>query len=367
MPHFKNIAIIFSLTLLLLISTKTNSTPVKNEDPNNTLNHPVTLNLLVKKKNNTSKRLILPIVQIGSKRFKLNTTFDTGSQGLVLNASRVLPAEMITQDGITMNGQSSITINGIRITDIQDSCAYGAIKEKKRRYFGQIAYATVTLGDESNNVTTREMPFLLVYKGIVIFTQQPAKVDPVNDGICGVLSSYVSNDDNATSRKQLKSPFDYVSYSGDLNAGIELDPINDYIYGNVKDGMYPVPMLKIGITDRMESGLHIYEQKRLKNGSYSSTATTDVQCNGLAIKTNVLFDTGTPGCTYLYNPAFTSVSDVQPGTEMQFNLKDFSYKYYVDARHKTVSGPGNRTILPLVFFNDHHYLLDYQNHLICFL
>lgn len=274
---------------------------------------------------------------------------------------------MITNDGIMMNGQSSITVNGIRITDIKDSCSYGAIKEKKRRYFGQIAYAAITLGDEFNHVTTREMPFLLVYKGVVIFTQQPAKVDPVNDGICGVYSSYVSNDDNATARKQLKSPFDYINYSGDLHAGIELNPINDYIYGSVRDGIYPAPMLKVGITDAMERGFYTYEQSKLKNGSYSSTAATDVQCNGMAIKTNVLFDTGTPGCTYLYNPAFTSVSDVQSNTEMRFSVKDFSYKYYVDAQHKTVSGPGNRTILPLVFFNDHHYLLDYQNHLICFL
>lgn len=358
---------------LLFINLQAKAAPVDHPaDPDNTdmptvVARPFTLSLLVTKKNGASNRLVMPIQKIGSKQVNVKVVFDSGSEGLILDAFKVLPSDMITPEGIAMNGHDSFVVNGIRITSIKDSTTFGALKEKKRLYFGQIAYAKVIIGDDFDHLITREMPFLLVYKGFVPFTGKPAKLDPVLDGICGVYSGYVSFNDNAMARKELKSPFDYVNYADNLHAGFALNPIHEFVSSDANDGTYPVPMLKVGLTANMESRLHIYEQQKNRNGTYSPLAWATITLNDQSLRSAVLLDTGTPSNTFIFNTIFNSESDVNEGSNVKFGFPDFSYDYTVDKHHKTISGPGTRSVLPIGFFDEHTLLLDYQSHKICFL
>src|SRR3954469_4268135 len=63
----------------------------------------------------TSKRLFIPVTKVGTQAVTYYTVFDTGSSGLSLDATGIIPASMITSNGIQVTGDS-VNVNGITIT-----------------------------------------------------------------------------------------------------------------------------------------------------------------------------------------------------------------------------------------------------------
>lgn len=340
-----------------------------------TINQPVDLNLLMVNDDGYLKRLLMTITQVGSKPVSLKTVFDTGSEGMVLNASAVLPAEMITPNGIDLKGQSSLTINGITITNVKDSTSYGE-PPSTRKYYGQIAYTTLVLGDNTSNITTKNMPIFLVYSGTKVATgaNAPLDPDPMVDGICGVNNMSTFNGDVITKRSQIKGPFSYLDYGPGVDAGISLDAINDADNVNLVSQsanriIYSAPLLEVGIGGGSESE-YIMQQQRLSTDG--STLIPQVHgriyFGGEQFDGAVLFDTGTSFGESISDPV-TNAPDtyvLDNNTPVSFSTKEgFSYRYATDQKAYATkivpnhSGKLGRSIWGLPFFNDHYFLLDY--------
>src|SRR5580693_9400198 len=61
-----------------------------------------------------NKRVFIPITKIGTQTVNYYSVFDTGSAGMTMDATGLLPASMITSSGITITpGADSVTVNGI--------------------------------------------------------------------------------------------------------------------------------------------------------------------------------------------------------------------------------------------------------------
>lgn len=332
---------------------------------------PVSINLLFRRKQSYINRLFMPIMKIGSKRVNIKTVFDTGSEGLILDAHSLLPSRMITDNGIFLNGQNSFFIDGITVTSIKDSASYGMTSGKGRKYFGQIAYSTITIGDQSGNLVTRKMPFLLIYRGINETTGKAASVDPSVDGIFGVSSSYSSNDDIASKRKQIKSPFAYLNYSQGINSGFQLDPLSTSDKSNIYsgDGVYTAPILKVGLTEEMELNYYQTKQGQRRNGNYFATISGEVVWGDNKIKTTILFDTGTPRGAKIVDRSISRSSVISTAEPVKFEtVSGFNYDYIADSKqHITTLVPfkkTDRSVVGLNFFENNFFFSDYTNHTI---
>jgi len=313
----------------------------------------------------------MPIMKIGSKRVNIKTVFDTGSEGLILDAKSLLPSRMITDKGILLNGQSSFTVNGITITSIKDSASYGMTSGKGRKYFGQIAYSTITIGDQSGNLVTRKMPFLLIYKGINEATGKAATVDPSVDGIFGVSSSYSSDDDLAAKRKEIKSPFAYLNYSDGIYSGFQLEPLSTSDKSNSYsgDGVYTAPILKVGLTEEMEQNYFKTKQNLRKNGHYFASVSGQVVWGDNKIRTTILFDTGTPRGAKIVDRGISKTYTISTTEPVKFEtVSGFNYNYITDSQqHITTLVPlkkANRSVVGLNFFENNYFFSDYTNHTI---
>ncbi|SEW53379.1 hypothetical protein [Chitinophaga arvensicola] len=345
--------------------------------PLNVITQPVTLNLLMVNDGGYVKRLLMPITQIGSKTVNLKTVFDTGSEGMVLNAGAVLPQEMITQNGIDLKGQTSLTIDGITITNARDSTSYGE-PPYTRKYYGQIAYATMVLGDDAGNVTTREMSVFLVYNGIKTATGKhaPLDPDPMVDGICGVNNQVISNADRVASRSQMKGPFSYLDYGAGVNAGMSLSALNaiqnaDVINQSGSRIIYSAPLLQVGIDPGSETDYIMQQQGSAANGAaFSPQVHGTIYADGDQFAGAILFDTGTATGGSISDPDTPSPDPYVLDSNMPvyFSTNEgFSYQFNTDKNEYRMrivpnqSGKLGRSILGLEFFTNHYFLLDYTS------
>src|ERR1700743_1768956 len=98
--------------------------------------------------------------------------FDTGSGGLVLDAQGILPSSMITSTGFTFSGDSTV-VDGITIYNQKSTIEYGDDANTTDKVYGNLAYASVTLGDENGNLVIKRLPFFLYYKAIHGANNQP--------------------------------------------------------------------------------------------------------------------------------------------------------------------------------------------------
>src|SRR5579872_5086190 len=85
------------------------------------------------------KELITVVSQIGTKPVNYDLIFDTGSGGMVIDGSDLLPASMITSAGITFTGDSTI-VNGVTITSQTSIVEYGADANTIDKVYGNLAY-----------------------------------------------------------------------------------------------------------------------------------------------------------------------------------------------------------------------------------
>src|SRR5437764_682807 len=79
------------------------------------------------------KRIFIPISKIGTKSVTYYSVFDTGSTGMTIDATDLLPASMITNSGITVAGDS-VVVNGITVTSQTSVIAYGNAQSEIQEY-----------------------------------------------------------------------------------------------------------------------------------------------------------------------------------------------------------------------------------------
>lgn len=329
---------------------------------------PVRINLMPGQNRKTlGRRLYLPIRYIGTAKVKLKVVFDTGSQGLILDAKRLLPASLVADTGIVIGDKDSLVLNGITVTRTKTKSRYGGT----RSYAGNIAYASIVIGDKMGQVRTKKMPFILVYHGVYDLTGKPAQVDQHCDGIAGVSSGGEMKVGLVLKRENVVSPFNYLSFGNRVEAGFILAPLDRVKWERVSsmEGKSAVPLLTVGITEQEKEGFVLHRQQTL-NGRFYPYVKGIISYSGLVISPSyVLFDSGNPAGGVIYEPDTAKKGRLNAGVAIRFvsdegAIYDYAannsdYKTTLDSRKsKSVS------IIGISFFLEHSFMLNYSSHTI---
>lgn len=336
------------------------------------ITNPITINLLPGQNPQAkSRRIFLPISQVGSNNVNLKMVFDTGSEGLVFQASSILPLELVADTGIVIKDKDSLVVNGITVTRAKVSSTYGD-GNNKRTFSGNIAYANIRIGDNQGSVRTKRMPFLVVYKGVYDETQLKVPVDPNSDGIAGVYSSADPVPGLITKRGDIKSPFAYLNLAPGLHAGFTLAPLSYINWDNVTDYISTPgqPLLTIGLDDRSSNGFAVQAQRMVPKGYFPNLHASLVEQNAAPANLAILLDTGTPrgNVLFLQVPSPTRIFTSDP---VSFSTPEgFSYSYIPDAGYNLTRllplppNPSREAIYGINFFLENAFQLDYTAHTI---
>jgi hypothetical protein len=316
--------------------------------------------------NDVYYRIFIPITKIGTQTVNYDEVFDTGSAGLTLDASGIIPDSLITNNGFKFVGDS-IVINGVTITSTKSVMEYGDAIEGTNVY-GNVAYTNVTIGNQTGSgVTIKRVPFFLYYKVLDIVGKDSTKeTTPHSADIFGVSPefSYAST--------LIKSPLSYYTSGTGLTDGFKLAKLIKPDFTN--DGVYDQNLLTLGLTnaDLTSSGfiMHNYASSFTAKDGYSPDIPGQIIYNGNTIAANFLFDTGTPQITIIEDPKATQSIGVLPAnTPITLKTGDgFVYTYTTTKSTNVteVQNPSNtkdyRTIFSLEFFTDNEFLTDYAGH-----
>ncbi len=312
------------------------------------------------------KRLFMPISAIGTQTPTNNPTeipeytiFDTGSTGITMDASGLIPASMITSSGITMTGDS-VVVNGITIINQMQTVSFGDATASTKEY-GYLAYTNFTLGEVgSAQVNTGRIPFFLYYKVV----DQNGKAYGVHQAdVFGVGSgvSYASS--------KIASPLSYIT-SSNATTGFKLGLTT--ASGFNASGTFIPALLTIGLTqtDLSTAGFIMHPLSSFSVGGYSDNIPATITYNGTVVSSaQILFDTGTPAYTVIEDPKATGIGNLAANSTVTVTTnKGFTFNYKVGANGNltTIQNPNNtqdyRSVFSLDFFATNEYLVDYRNH-----
>lgn len=356
-----NIVVISLLFLLLAIAS------CKKNDNNNVKTVPVATPKqlgLYETDSSIYKLLVIDISNIGTQPVNYGLVFDTGSGGMVIDAKGVVPATMITSTGFNFTGDSTV-VNGITITSQTQIVEYGNDAASIDKVYGNLAYASVTVGDQNGNIVIKRLPFFLYYKAV----SATGAVYAAHDfDVFGVNEEYdVVFPNNA----HITSPFRYFDPGNGLTKGFKLARLNaaNFSYS----GTYVPGAITLGLTASdlsSSSGFFMTQLSFYAGTGYPPVVPATVTYNSKSFSTEMLFDTGTDPYSYIEDPAFTgSITPLPSGTAITVGTNfGFSYNYttstvdnLTDVENPTTSG-GVFSIMGLEFFLNNEYMLDFANH-----
>ncbi|TDW96944.1 hypothetical protein [Dinghuibacter silviterrae] len=372
MLRLRRFSPILSLSILVLLNAcSKHDQPAVQSTVDASIVSPVTIDL-IPAQNQTpgDRRIYLPIIKIGTSSLSLKTVFDTGSEGLLLSGTSVFPSTYIADTGIVINSPDSAIINGITVTSVKVTTTYGSAPAT-RTFYGNIAYARITFGDQNGSVQTYRMPFVIVYKGVDNQTQASVPLDASSDGVAGVYSTgFDPSVTVVTTRAGIKGPFNYFNYGSGLSAGIQLAPLSQIGWTGTpsNQGYAATPLLTIGLTSGMESGFALQSQRLDLGNTFDPDVLGIVSYAGsaVALSSNILLDTGTPVGFSIYSTSTPASTQSGQAVEMTTS-QGFQYGYTTDnALYQTsVSSSGQqRCIFGIDFFLNNYFLLDYTYHYI---
>ncbi len=301
------------------------------------------------------------ISKVGTRNVTYPLVFDTGSAGMTIDAAGILPASMITSNGITVPGDS-ITVNGITVTPEEAVIAFGNAQNEIQEY-GNLAYTTVTVGDRNGNVTTSRIPIFLYYK--IVDTQTGKKQPAHSNDVFGVGPG-VSFANNA-----IGSPLSYFRSSAGAISGFKLATFASS--GFSANGTYVSGLLTIGLVPgdiASSSGFVMHPLTFSLQGGYSPDVPATISYNGQNIAATILFDTGTPAISIIANNAAPgNISSLPDNTDVTLTTNNgFTYSYTTGSANNLTqvalpSFTGDpRTIFSIDFFTENEFLLDYKDH-----
>lgn len=306
-----------------------------------------------------NKRIFIPITKVGTQAISYLSIFDTGSAGMTIDASGILPASMITSTGIIVTGDS-VVVNGITVTSKTSVMSYGDNTGITKEY-GNLAYAPVTIGDNNGSITTKRIPIFLYYKKIDGTGTQAA---PHSGDVFGVGpgTSYANS--------AIASPLSYFTTGTGVTSGFRLALLNNnYFTSNVT---YVAGLLTLGLleSDLSSSGFIMHPLSYTTSGGYSPNIPATITYSGKSTAAQVLFDTGTPSVTIIEDKAAASTAGALPvNTAVTVTTnKGFTYTYLTSSTSNltSVENPNvtgdYRTIFSLDFFIKNEFLTDYSNH-----
>jgi hypothetical protein len=309
----------------------------------------------------TYKRIFIPVSGMGTAAISTYyLVFDTGSSGLTIDANGILPASMITSSGITVP-TDSVVVNGITVTNQTSIVSFGNAKSETSEY-GNLAYATVKIGDANGSITTSRIPIFLYYKIVDNNGAVQAKHSQDVFGV-GPGTSFASS--------AISSPLSYFKTTNGLINGFKLSTLVSSQF--TTNGNYVQNLLQIGLlpTDvNPSNGFIMHQLSYFSQGGYSPDIPASITYNGSTIAATVLFDTGTPAISIVENSAAKSnIANLPANTNVTLTTNNgFKYSYTVgsDKNVTDVTRPSYtgdpRTIFSINFFTENQFIMDYQGH-----
>jgi hypothetical protein len=307
------------------------------------------------------RELIVAISQVGTQSVDYGMVYDTGSGGMVLDASGVVPPADVSSSGFVFTGDSTV-VNGITITNQTSTLQYGADSATLTTVYGNLAYAPVTIGDANGSIVVKRLPFCLYYKA----TDAGGNTLPAHYfDTFGVNSEYIYFSGNSF----ITSPFSYYTYGKGLTRGFKMPALgtSNFTY----DGAYVAGVVTLGLTASdiaSSSGYTLNHADFYQGDGYVPIFPTTVDYNGTTVSTDALFDTGTSGYNYVEDPNATaditqlpvgsSVSlTTQAGFKYSFTTASQEFLTYIENPGLT---EGNFSIFGIDFFLNNQYLQNFS-------
>lgn len=307
------------------------------------------------------KRIFIPVSGLGTAAISTYyLVFDTGSSGLTIDANGILPASMITSSGITVAGDSVVT-NGITVTNQTAVVSFGNATSETSEY-GNLAYATVKIGDANGSVTTGRIPIFLYYKIVDNNGAIQAKHSQDVFGV-GPGTSFASS--------AISSPLSYFKTTNGLLNGFKLSALVNSEF--TMNGSYVQNLLQIGLLPSdvdPTNGFIMHQLSFFPQGGYSPDIPSSITYNGTTIAATVLFDTGTPAISLVENPNAPNNESTLPANTNVTLTTSHGFKYsfttssgdnVTDVAKPSYTGDP-RTIFSINFFVDNEFIMDYQGH-----
>jgi len=307
------------------------------------------------------KRAFIAISKVGTVSVTYYSVFDTGSAGMTIDATGILPPAMITNSGITVAGDS-VNVNGITVTSQTAIIAYGDAQSEIQEY-GNLAYATVELGDQNGELTTSRIPIFLYYK--IVDTQTGQKQPPHSNDVFGVGPGV------SFANSAIGSPLSYFKSSTGAISGFKLAVFNNADFS--VNGNYVSGLLTIGLVPAdlgSAAGFVMHPLTLFSQGGYSPDIPSTISYNGKNFAATVLFDTGTPAISTIENSnASSNISELPDNTPVTLTTNNgFTYTYTTSSSNNLtqVAKPSYtgdpRTIFSIDFFTENEFLIDYKDH-----
>lgn len=359
----KSFANYFLYLIIACSSVVVTSCKKDKQEPDPVITNHATIGLYQRSQvdNGTTYKRVFIVVKVGTSTTPYGSVFDTGSTGLTIDANGLIPANMITSNGIIFAGDSTV-VNGITITSTQGIISYGGGASGETHEYGHLAYTNVTMGDGNGSVSVTRVPIFLYYKvvdenGTPITTPHAVDVFGVGPG-----ESYASN--------KIGSPLSYFKLSSGVTQGFRLALFSSPFPSTAT---YVPGLLTIGLTptDLNSSGFIMHNLDFYSVGGYSPNIRASITYNNKTVSNAfLLFDTGDPAITYLSDPTATAnVTNLPANTPVSLTTNSgFNYQYVTATNSnetqviKLSYSNDIRSIFDIDFFVKNEYLLDYQNH-----
>lgn len=308
----------------------------------------------------TNKRIFIPISQIGTQKVTYYSIFDTGSSGMTVDANGLLPASMITSNGIQVTGDS-VVVNGITVTNKTATMSYGDLTGSTKEY-GNLAYAPITIGNSAGTVTTKRIAFFLYYK---IVDGNGKELPQHSADVFGVGPS------TGFTYSAIVSPLNGFTLPAKVASGFKLAKLPATNFNTT--GAFVTNLLTIGLVPddlASSSGFIMHPLTLGSIGGYSPNIPATVTYGGTSVAAQILFDTGNPSVSIIENSKETrTLGKLPANTQVTITTnKGFVYKYtttntgnLTQIQNPNISGD-YRTIMSLDFFIDNQILTDYTNH-----
>jgi hypothetical protein len=311
------------------------------------------------------KELDIAISGIGNKTVDYGLVFDTGSGGMVLDGNGILSSSMIANSGFNITGDS-LVVNGITIMAQTAVIEYGDDAANTDKVYGNLAYANVTVGDQTGDTfVIKRLPFFLYYKAV----DAKGKVYPAHEfDVFGVNSEY---DITFANNAYITSPFSYFSPGNGLTKGFKMPALGTSDFS--QNFNYVPGAVTLGLTadDLSSSSGFVFSTLSYYSGDgYPPVFRAAVTYGSTTASTNVIFDTGTDPYSYIEDtkgptpaallPQNTSVNiTTTSGFNYAFTTSSTDNLTY--AENSTTSGT-DVSVISLEFFLNNSYLLDYTDH-----
>jgi hypothetical protein len=309
------------------------------------------------------KLLYMGVTKIGTKSINYGLVFDTGSGGMEIDANGIVPPSMITSSGFDFTGDSTV-VNGITITSEESIFIYGADNASRSTVYGNLAYASVTIGEEDGNIVIKRLPFFMYYKAVDAAGKQlPAH----SFDILGVSPEY---DIIFGNNEHITSPFSYFDPGNGLIKGFKMAALGTNNFS--ADGTYVPDAVIVGLTlsDLSSPGLIISPLSQTQLQGDLPFIQSTINYDNKSVSASVIFDTGTDPYNYIPDKTATaSILLLQPGQPVSLaTTSGFKYNYTTSATgnltyiENPVTSGASFSIMGLSFFLNNDYLLDYTHH-----